>query len=507
MNSLMVRDTESPLRLKIWIKLVEPELTPQEMAEEVHYLKADILDLNGLEKTRFSFSTISRAEEVMRDGVSFALPPDRLPTLLKRLCDRLDHRPLDTLVIIQCGQTKLQIQTHRADDLYGILAAAEALLPPDSIYLAKAEAYSRTRGEISPAEDAVLEVLRQRLNLDEVTAGQLKAKALGPYKTLKAKRQRFQEVLMIELARQSPLADDTWAVLQELADNLGLPQPEAWGIYQDQLQQIQAEAEALRQKQIAEAEAAQRRAEAERRRAAEEQQQGSRQEQLDQYQQMVRQALQNNLHPLTFDQGRLEQARQIWHISAEEASQMEETIRSEIYGSIDSAIGIDYSRLRQLLWEKAWQKADEETENVMLKALRQNMEPLDRDAILQLPCVDLSTIDQLWSRYSQGKFGFKAQQQAYYEVDRRPLDFLQLLAWRGRAASLNRGLKAYTQLQFNLGAPAGHLPTWRWCCPSLESGYEVSDSVVEAMFLHLDKCLSLGQPSPAFGPLSRPEGA
>jgi len=309
----MPRKTGSFIRLKVLIKLTEPQLSPEEMAEEVQYLKEDILDLSGLGQTRFNFLTINRAEAEMQDGVSFDLPPDRLPALLKRLCDRLDHRPLDTLVSIQCGQTKLKVQTHQAEDLYGILAAAEALLPPESVYLAKAEAYSHTRGEISPAEDAVLEVLRQRLNLDETRARQLKARALGPYKTLEAKRQRFQEVLTVELTRQSPLEDDTWGVMQELADNLGLPQPEALAVYQAQLQRIQAEAEAKRQMQIAEAEAAQRRAEAEQRQAAAERQQGSRQEHLDQYQQMVRQALQNNLYPLTFDQGRLEQARQIWY--------------------------------------------------------------------------------------------------------------------------------------------------------------------------------------------------
>ncbi|NJL49050.1 MAG: hypothetical protein HC929_18295 [Leptolyngbyaceae cyanobacterium SM2_5_2] len=176
----------------------------------------------------------------------------------------------------------------------------------------------------------------------------------------------------------------------------------------------------------------------------------------------------------------------MWKIAPNEAQQIEEAVRSELYGSIRSALGINYSRLRQLLWSQLWQEADQETENVILKALRQNLEPVDREALLQLPCVDLLTIDELWSRYSSGRFGFKAQQQVYQQVDRQPADFLRTLDWRGPRISLTGGIKPYKNLQFSASAPPGHLPTWRWCCPSLDSGYDVSDSIVEGLFRHLE---------------------
>jgi hypothetical protein len=490
----MVRDANLPPKLAFLIQLVDRELSAEQVTEQAQLLAADLQALSGLRQTHFSWLNSQRGEVRVQDGVQFQAPSDRLRAILRRLCDRLDDQPLETLVLIQQGAASLQIQTHEAEVLAGILDAAEALLPPQSIYLAKAETYSRTHGEISPAEEANLELLRQRLGLTVVEAAELKAIALGPYKTLNEKRHHFREVLFAELTRQSPLSEQTWELLEELADNLGLPLAEATAIYQDHLHKIQVEAETIRQQQQAEAEAARQRAEQSEHRDQHQEEQLGRQQQLDQYREMVRQTLQGTLYAPAFDQGRLEQARRLWEIPPNEALQMEEAVRSELYGSIQSALGIDYSRLRQLLWSQSWRDADQETENVLLKALRQNLEPLDRNAILQLPCVDLLTIDQLWSRYSNGRFGFKAQQQIYQQMDRRPGDLLRALDWRGPALSLTGGAKPYKSLNFSANAPPGHLPTWRWCCPSLESGYDISESVVEALFLHLEKCLSMEVP-------------
>ena len=113
-----------------------------------------------------------------KEGLQFQTSPDRLRAILRRLCDRLDDHPLETLILIYYGQVRLQIQTHKAEELASIVAAAEDLLPPDSIYLAKAETYVRTRGELSPAEEANLELLAQQLALTPEEASGLKATAL-----------------------------------------------------------------------------------------------------------------------------------------------------------------------------------------------------------------------------------------------------------------------------------------------------------------------------------------
>jgi len=391
----------------------------------------------------------------------------------------------------------LQIQTRQAEELASIYAPAEALLPPDSIYLAKAETYVRTRGELSPAEEANLDLLAHQLGLDPAEAETLKSIAMGPFKSLQEKRQRFLEIMTDELAHDYPPSPETKSVLYELAENLRLPQSEADTLYQAYLQKLQAEVEVRLKQEQAAAEATRKQAAERDQRQQEQQSLLDQQQKLEQYRELFRRAIQKSLYPLAFDQGRLEQTRQLWQISPDTARELEEEVRSELYGSIQSATGTDYTRLRQLLWSQAWRDADQETENVILKTLSQDMEPINREQAMRLPCVDLLTIDQLWSRHSGGKFGFQAQYRIFEEVQRNPHDFQRQLEWRSDAFNLGENLKPYKALSFTLKAPDGHLPSWRWSCPSLEGGYNVSDAVIEGFFLHMAKCLSTDMPLPA----------
>ncbi|MEB3290994.1 MAG: GUN4 domain-containing protein [Leptolyngbya sp.] len=472
------------------MQLLNPSLPREEARTEVEYLQADLRALQGLGSLAMEVLRQPQGEGPFQGdrwlGVRFELPVDRLRAVVRRLCDRLEDYPQSTAVEIRYGAMAAQVHTQDPEMLAQILDLVEVMVDPHSLYRAKVEIYGHRRGELSPAEEANLEILRQRLGLSAQEAQALRSQALGPYQTLAEKSGYFNQVLMEELSRQRPLSEETWAVLTELAENLSLPLTVAQALYQEQLTTIQVQAEAMLQRQRAEAAAAQAITAPDQ----PQDQAAEHQHHLAQYRDMLRQAMQTTLYPPDFDRGRLEQARHLWNIDAEVALQLEDEVRSQLYGFIQSALGVDYGRLRQLLWSQLWREADEETEQVILKAaLRPTMEPLDRDAVLQLPCVDLLTIDHLWSRYSRGRFGFKAQQRVYLQVDRRPGDFLRALDWRGSRLSLTGGIKPYKSLQFSSNAPPGHLPTWRWSCPSLENGYDVSESVVEALFLHLDKCL------------------
>jgi hypothetical protein len=494
----MARDDVSPdsPKLAFLIRFEEPDLSGRELAIEVDYLRQDIQALKGLGDIRFQYLENRRGDTKVRNGLKFEAPADRVRTILRRLCDRLDDKPLETLLLMQWRQIKLQIQTHTSDELATIVLAAESLLPPDTVYLAKAESYVRTQGELSPAEIANLNWLQQQLDIPDDDAEWLKAKAMGPYKTLEEKRQHFQSVLVEELSRECPLSPDTWEVLEELAENLRLPSAMATDIYQEHLQRVQAEAEALRLQAAAQTATEHKHSEEQQRLEAEQQRLLELQQQRDHYRDLFRRAINTNLFPLAFDQGKLEQARLVWEIPVDEAKQIEEEVRSELYGSIESAMNIDYSRLRQLLWGQNFLEADQETEHVILKAIDNDMKPADRECIMRLACLDLLTIDQLWSRYSNGKFGFKAQFQIYQQVERRPLDFLQTVEWRRANIGINKGIVSYHDLQFSPSAPAGHLPSWRWCCTSLDSGYDVAEALVGALFIHLEKCLPVPSPSP-----------
>lgn len=129
--------------------------------------------------------------------------------------------------------------------------------------------------------------------------------------------------------------------------------------------------------------------------------------------------------------------------------------------NLNSAVGVDYSELQNLLAQGKWKEADEETLNVMLKvAGRKEEGRLDTASIQEFSCTHLRTIDNLWVRYSNGRFGFSVQKHiwesvggtpdAEYETMKRFGDHIQ---WRVSGDWLD-----YGELTFSVEAPEGHLP-------------------------------------------------
>ena len=130
-----------------------------------------------------------------------------------------------------------------------------------------------------------------------------------------------------------------------------------------------------------------------------------------------------------------------------------------------SAVGIDYSRLRDFLAAGEWEKANNET-NLIINAIYRLL-PGEK-SISQFPCSDLVTIDQLWMRYSYGKFGFSVQNRIYEEEGGDYNSLALAVGWRSWIA---KEAKEYSKkyrdwyytgnrndLSFSLYAPVGHLP-------------------------------------------------
>ncbi len=140
---------------------------------------------------------------------------------------------------------------------------------------------------------------------------------------------------------------------------------------------------------------------------------------------------------------------------------------------LTSAVGMDYTNLRNLLAAKKWKEADEETQRVMLEAAgREEEQWLDSKSIEKFPCEDLRTIDQLWVQYSNGRFGFSVQKRIYQSLggtrkyDREVWQkFGDKVGWRKKNEWLY-----YKDLTFSERAPEAHLP-WvkRWLWGSLLS--------------------------------------
>lgn len=135
---------------------------------------------------------------------------------------------------------------------------------------------------------------------------------------------------------------------------------------------------------------------------------------------------------------------------------------------LSSARDIDYTRLRDLLKSGNWQAANEETCNVILRAIGKDPETWwdTSDAsldLLNLPCTDLLTIDRLWLNHSQGQFGFSVQKKIYLECggklgDESPSNGI----WRkfGKAVdwSVEGGWIHHENVIFEAHVPPGHLP-------------------------------------------------
>ena len=134
---------------------------------------------------------------------------------------------------------------------------------------------------------------------------------------------------------------------------------------------------------------------------------------------------------------------------------------------LSSEKGVDYTQLLDLLKAGQWKDADNETSLVMLKVLgRKDGERITKDELLNFPCTDLRTIDKLWVKYSNGRFGFSVQKKIYLEVGGKPDRKYDVDAWNQFGDRVgwivNRGTYPQgipiTHLRFTTDAPRGHLP-------------------------------------------------
>ncbi|NES01864.1 MAG: GUN4 domain-containing protein [Okeania sp. SIO2F4] len=130
-----------------------------------------------------------------------------------------------------------------------------------------------------------------------------------------------------------------------------------------------------------------------------------------------------------------------------------------------------YGKLRDLLAAGKWKEADQETARVMLEISgKTDKENLIPDDVIKFPCSVISLIDQLWIKYSNGRFGFSIQKKVYEsmggtfdisQIDMKVLDkTTEELGLR-----LNGKQIPYQKLNFSLEAPRGAFPVAWWSSP------------------------------------------
>lgn len=136
-------------------------------------------------------------------------------------------------------------------------------------------------------------------------------------------------------------------------------------------------------------------------------------------------------------------------------------INREFANDLRSDRGIDYTELRDLLAAQKWKEANEETFRVMLAVANREEEGwLDEESIENFRCEDLKIIDQLWVKYSNGRFGFSVQKRIYTSLSVIKeyneiicQAFGERVGWRKE-----NQWRLYSELIFDLKAPEAHLP-------------------------------------------------
>lgn len=197
---------------------------------------------------------------------------------------------------------------------------------------------------------------------------------------------------------------------------------------------------------------------------------------------------------------------------------VEEYTHSELC-NLNSEREIDYASLRDLLLSEQWKRADQETASQMCKVMNRQKEGYLRSEDIQnFPCTDLCTINRLWVKYSNGKFGFSVQKEIWeecgspntynlnwikfgekvgwkrdllveYDFERKNGFFTSenVVRWLGKNKRRREDWLAYDELIFDISAPIGQLPLMLCISDFGSTGFEMEG--FSALFSRIETCM------------------
>lgn len=128
----------------------------------------------------------------------------------------------------------------------------------------------------------------------------------------------------------------------------------------------------------------------------------------------------------------------------------------------------------------------------MLKvAAQKHKGHLDIESIEKFPCADLRTIDSLWVKYSNGRFGFSVQKRIWESVVRESvglkpseyyygMEFPDRVGWSVKGEWLDE-----SELTYGENAPEGHLPSY---CLLDGYGWQFTRRTISSLASRLVSC-------------------
>ena len=154
--------------------------------------------------------------------------------------------------------------------------------------------------------------------------------------------------------------------------------------------------------------------------------------------------------------------------------------------------------------ESMWPRADQETWSLLLRSTNRdkighwwNLPPdegVDLAIIAKIPCADLQEIDQLWVKYSKGKFGFSVQREIYLECGKPErsnygawTEFGKRVGWY----RIDRWIMRQ-EAQFSSSAPRGGFPVTGVFNVLSCSDWSVALTGLAGLFARLEVCRGNG---------------
>ncbi len=157
---------------------------------------------------------------------------------------------------------------------------------------------------------------------------------------------------------------------------------------------------------------------------------------------------------------------------------------------LKSAVGIDYTMLRNLLSECRWSEANEKTAELLWQILNDDSSDVEPEDIDKIPCIDLITIDMLWAENSWGHFGFTVQQERWisiyggYDYNPSKYELFCKVIWRldSRLENSFNTEQMKDEQSIKL-VPIGFYPDTMFCMISSEE-----DKVLANLYRRLSEC-------------------
>jgi tetratricopeptide (TPR) repeat protein len=99
---------------------------------------------------------------------------------------------------------------------------------------------------------------------------------------------------------------------------------------------------------------------------------------------------------------------------------------------MESSVGVSYLSLKKLLESGKWEEADKETAKLIGDVVEKvtGSRKISEKSIKEFPPADLNTLNSIWLKFSDGKFGFSKQQDIFQECSKDKDIFGSKVGWR-----------------------------------------------------------------------------